>query len=50
MPKVIMFDGARAAHSRKIAVIGSGYVGLTLSASLALLGHEVECTDKSPNG
>ena len=47
MPKVIMFDGARAAHSRKIAVIGSGYVGLTLSASLALLGHEVECTDKS---
>jgi UDPglucose 6-dehydrogenase len=33
--------------ARKIAVIGSGYVGLTLSASLALLGHEVECTDKS---
>ena len=36
-----------AALSRKIAVIGSGYVGLTLSASLALLGHDVECTDKS---
>ncbi len=34
-------------RSRNIAVIGSGYVGLTLSASLALLGHSVECTDKS---
>ena len=33
---------------RDIAVIGSGYVGLALSASLALLGHRVECTDKSP--
>jgi UDPglucose 6-dehydrogenase len=36
-------------RSQNIAVIGSGYVGLTLSASLALLGHEVECTDKSPD-
>ncbi|MBV9795418.1 MAG: UDP-glucose/GDP-mannose dehydrogenase family protein [Actinobacteria bacterium] len=34
-------------RSQQIAVIGSGYVGLTLSASLALLGHDVECTDKS---
>jgi len=33
---------------RNVTVIGSGYVGLTLSASLALLGHQVECTDKSP--
>jgi UDPglucose 6-dehydrogenase len=33
--------------SRRVAVIGSGYVGLTLSASLGLLGHEVECTDRS---
>jgi UDPglucose 6-dehydrogenase len=40
-------DVQPAARSRKIAVIGSGYVGLTLSASLALLGHNVECTDKS---
>ncbi len=32
---------------RNIAVIGSGYVGLALSASLALLGHRVECTDRS---
>jgi UDPglucose 6-dehydrogenase len=42
-----LLDVQRAACSRKITVIGSGYVGLTLSASLALLGHEVECTDKS---
>jgi UDPglucose 6-dehydrogenase len=34
--------------ARDVAVIGSGYVGLTLSASLALLGHQVECTDNSP--
>jgi len=34
---------------RNIAVIGSGYVGLALSASLALLGHRVECTDRSPD-
>jgi UDPglucose 6-dehydrogenase len=38
----------RPACSRSVAVIGSGYVGLTLSASLALLGHGVECTDNSP--
>jgi UDPglucose 6-dehydrogenase len=41
------FDVEPAACSQKVAVIGSGYVGLTLSASLALLGHDVECTDKS---
>jgi UDPglucose 6-dehydrogenase len=34
-------------YPRRITVIGSGYVGLTLSACLALLGHEVRCTDKS---
>jgi len=37
----------RAARSRSIVVVGSGYVGLTLSACLAQLGHEVECTDSS---
>jgi UDPglucose 6-dehydrogenase len=38
---------ARSVIGRDVTVIGSGYVGLTLSASLALLGHQVECTDKS---
>jgi UDPglucose 6-dehydrogenase len=47
MPSKDSFDVQPAVRSQKIAVIGSGYVGLTLSASLALLGHEVECTDKS---
>ncbi len=28
-------------------MIGSGYVGLTLSASLAALGHTVQCADRS---
>jgi len=42
-----MLDVQRAVSSRSITVIGSGYVGLTLSASLALLGHDVECTDRS---
>ncbi len=32
---------------RRIAVIGSGYVGLTLGACLARLGHTVTCTDVS---
>jgi UDPglucose 6-dehydrogenase len=47
MLKKVSFDVQPAVRSAKVAVIGSGYVGLTLSASLALLGHEVECTDKS---
>ena len=38
-----------AVLSQTIAVIGSGYVGLTLSASLALLGHNVECTESHSN-
>jgi UDPglucose 6-dehydrogenase len=48
MPGTDAFDVQPTARSQNIAVIGSGYVGLTLSASLALLGHHVECTDKSP--
>jgi UDPglucose 6-dehydrogenase len=47
MPKRYRPDAQPNSGGRKIAVIGSGYVGLTLSASLALLGHDVECTDKS---
>ena len=47
MPSKDSFDVQPAVRSQKIAVIGSGYVGLTLGVSLALLGHEVECTDKS---
>ena len=43
-----LFEVQRAARGRRIAVIGAGYVGVTLSASLALLGHGVECTDSSP--
>ena len=37
----------RPVGARRIAVIGSGYVGLTLSACLARFGHRVTCTDKS---
>lgn len=47
MARIAMPEVARSVISRNVAVIGSGYVGLTLSASLALLGHKVECTDKS---
>ena len=32
----------------RIAVIGTGYVGLTTGACLAKLGHEVVCTDTNP--
>jgi UDPglucose 6-dehydrogenase len=34
--------------SRRIAVIGTGYVGLTTGAYLAHLGHEVICADVVP--
>lgn len=47
MPSAAALDAPRATASRTVAVIGSGYVGLTLAASLALIGHDVECTDKS---
>jgi UDPglucose 6-dehydrogenase len=31
--------------SRRIAVLGSGYVGLTVAAGLAFMNHEVTCSD-----
>ncbi len=42
-------DTHHLVEKRNVAVIGSGYVGLTLSACLALLGHSVECTDRATN-
>ncbi len=47
MPDATLPEVLRVTTTRKVAVIGSGYVGLTLSATLALFGHNVECTDKS---
>ncbi|RPJ78661.1 MAG: hypothetical protein EHM13_14335, partial [Acidobacteria bacterium] len=35
----------RAPHNMKIALIGTGYVGLTTGVTLAFLGHEVTCLD-----
>ncbi|RJQ75005.1 UDP-glucose/GDP-mannose dehydrogenase family protein [Pseudonocardiaceae bacterium YIM PH 21723] len=34
--------------SRRIAVVGTGYVGLTTGACLASLGHHVTCADVDP--
>jgi UDPglucose 6-dehydrogenase len=48
MSEIVTPKIAASVVARDVAVIGSGYVGLTLSASLALLGHQVECTDNSP--
>lgn len=48
-----MFDAPQTDTSetkctpRDVAVIGSGYVGLTLAACLASIGHKVVCTDIS---
>ena len=47
MSGIVRPDLECSARSRKVAVVGAGYVGLTLSACLALLGHDVKCTDKS---
>ena len=35
-------------HRHTIAVIGTGYVGLTAGACLASLGHRVVCADLDP--
>jgi UDPglucose 6-dehydrogenase len=37
--------GGPAVFARRIAVIGTGYVGLTTGACLASLGHHVVCAD-----
>ncbi len=34
---------------RKIAIIGTGYVGLTTGVCLAHLGHKITCVDKNKN-
>jgi UDPglucose 6-dehydrogenase len=47
MSGIVVPDLECSARSRKVAVVGAGYVGLTLSACLALLGHDVKCTDNS---
>ena len=38
----------RASQSLRIAVVGSGYVGLVAAACFAELGHEVICVDNNP--
>jgi UDPglucose 6-dehydrogenase len=39
------FAGSRLMFTRRIAVVGTGYVGLTTGACLASLGHRVICAD-----
>lgn len=39
------YSKVRPVKGRRVAVIGSGYVGLTTGACLAMLGHEVVCAD-----
>ena len=38
-------EGAAAVFARRIAVVGTGYVGLTTGACLVSLGHRVVCAD-----
>ena len=40
--------GGVAVFARRVAVIGTGYVGLTTGACLASLGHRVSCADLDP--
>src|SRR2546423_23560 len=40
--------GGVVVFARRVAVIGTGYVGLTTGACLASLGHRVSCADLDP--
>src|SRR5439155_13779361 len=40
------FEHARSSQRMKIAVVGTGYVGLVLGACLAENGNDVICIDK----
>src|SRR5690606_12101363 len=41
-------SGWRRGCSVRLAVIGTGYVGLNTGAAAAYLGHDVVCVDKDP--
>jgi UDPglucose 6-dehydrogenase len=41
-------EGSLLVYARRVAVIGTGYVGLTTGACLASLGHRVSCADVDP--
>ncbi len=45
-PPAVRRPPVTAAISRRVAVVGAGYVGLTTAACLAHLGHEVRCSDR----
>jgi UDPglucose 6-dehydrogenase len=45
LPGCVLTLEGFAMNSRRIAVIGTGYVGLTAGACLASLGHDVVCVD-----
>src|SRR5882757_1007500 len=40
-----MSNCTSSSTSRRIGVVGAGYVGLTTAACLAHLGHQVNCVD-----
>ena len=47
MYRVVAPEVAHSVTVRNVAVIGTGYVGLTLRASLARQNHQPECTENS---
>src|SRR5207244_4362375 len=48
LPRAPRAAGEGHAGAMRVAVVGTGYVGLTTGAYLAHLGHEVVCADVVP--
>ena len=47
MEQKILLDGTKGVFKMKIAVIGTGYVGLVQGVIMSEFGSEVICVDKS---